>query len=200
MKKILSLSFIAFVLLSFVSNQKLKVYDDLNKALKHPKKVQVLDLASYSANHKELPESLKEFENLEELYLRPPMVVEENQYGHARHYAEKDYQKNVSLGELPTWLADLPNLRKIALGGNPKLNEPMELRKLLSVKSLRYLEVEPQQEISDEFYNVISEFEQLEVLKIENRRVLKYTELALLEELLPNCKIEYHYYEDDRKK
>ena len=93
MKKIFFWSAAFLMFASFITTQKVKVYTEWSKALKNPKKVKVLDLANYSTSHKNLPEELKQFINLEELYLKPPKVVVENQYGHARHYAEKEYQK-----------------------------------------------------------------------------------------------------------
>ncbi len=189
--------FLALLLLSFSADKAPKLYSELDKALKHPEKVERLDLGEYSLNHKKLPESLKTFVNLRELSLKAPKASEENQYGHARHYAVENYQK-ASLNSLPEWLTELQKLERITLAGNPQLNNPKELQKLVGVSSLRYLEIHPEDQISDEMYTVIGQFEQLEVLKIEDNRTLKLTELDLLETLLPNCKIAYMNYENDR--
>ena len=101
---------------------------------------------------------------------------------------------------MPDWLNELPKLRKLSLAGNPKLNTPDQLMKLATLTSLSFLEVDPPLEMNDAFYSSLGKLNQLKILKIEDERVIKYSELATLEKILPKCKIQYHYYEDDRSK
>ena len=168
---------------------------NLEKALQQPDSVESLDLTAYFRVYNRIPKEVFRFSNLKELAIGGTVRMHIN----FRDRPNELVFNKSKLSRLPNWFVDDFSVDILNLIGNPHLNKPRNLKKLSRMKGLYKLEITPEV-IDAQFIKSIANFNHLKVLRLQDHYVLKASELKKLQEVLPNCEIQYFYFFDDLSK
>ena len=167
-------------------------YDTLRYSLKEALKVDLKDvkfiyIEKRDSKKKKLTSGILKFENLEILYLRPEVKSRLNIINSSCYI--KYYKSKLKM--FPDEITKLKNIRIIDLIGNPQFKYESELEKILELKSLEVLAIQPSK-IDNNLIRVLGKFKQLKEIHIKysaNEEEKMY--LNELKILLPKCKIGY---------
>lgn len=157
-----------------------KVYTYETAALNNPYDVFKLSMVKYLSEKKTLPKDILKYSNCRVLYLSAPTkrIVKGKQY-----FGESKFK------DIPDWIINFDAVERIEIRGHTGFRFEKELTKLKDLKSLRELEVEPD-EISDELIATLGELKQVTELVIYNPMPVHDSRFEKLKELLPDCTIQ----------
>lgn len=157
-----------------------KVYTYETAASSNPYDVYKLSMVKYLTEKKSLPKDILKYSNCRVLYLSAPTkrIVKGKQY-----FGESKFK------DIPDWISGFESIVRIEIRGHAGFRFDKELLKLKDLKSLRELEVEPE-EINDELISALSEFRQLKELVIYSSTEQDARHHARLKELLPDCHVQ----------
>lgn len=159
------------------------IYTSLEKAMKHPEEVYVLNLSKQKL--KEFPKEILSFKNLNILILSKNRIsIVPDSIGELVNLQELDLGKN-KLEDFPIGIVDLVNLKRLILNQNYISGIPYMIKNL---QKLEYL---------DMWSNNLSSFpdslSELKLLKEFDLRVIQFTgaEKERITSLLPETKIHF---------
>lgn len=145
----------------------------------NPYDVYKLSMVKYLSEKKNLPKDILKYSNCKVLYLSAPTK---------RIIKGRQYFGDTKFKELPTWLIELNSIERIEILGNPDFKFDKELTKLKDLKSLRVLELEPE-EVEEELITAIIELTQLKELIIHHSISPDDQLVVKISDALPECKI-----------
>lgn len=184
MKISLLLAVVVFAMLSISKSEAqtdtLKMYTYETAAMSNPYDVFRLSMVKYLTEKKSLPKDILKYSNCRVLYLSAPTkrIVKGKQY-----FGESKFK------DIPDWITSLEAVERIEIRGHVGFRFEKELIKLKDLKSLRELEMEPE-EVTDELIAVLGELKQIKDLVIYSSMTVNDIRYEKLKELLPESSIQ----------
>ncbi len=157
-----------------------KVYTYETAALSNPYDVFRLSMVKYLTEKKTLPKDILKYSNCRVLYLSAPTkrIVKGKQY-----FGESKFK------DIPDWIVNFETVERIEIRGHIGFRFEKELVKLKDLKSLRELEVDPE-EVSDDLIATLAELKQVTDLVIYSSMSVNDGRYKKLKALLPDCTIQ----------
>jgi hypothetical protein len=184
MKKILILQTILFLTVTVYGQSDTLLYNykqarDITEKLL----IKRLSLADIVVNENSIPSGVREFENLKFLSLRPIPVSFGRPSGGGLCIIRYAKTKTTTL---PLWINELDSLEEVDLIGITNIDYSVELQKLIGLKNLRTLSIDPD-EFSSSLIDVLTKFSELKSLKV--RATVTDSQLTELKKGLMDCEI-----------